>query len=106
VITPAATRRFGKPAWIGGLLVAAGVIELAFGAPFTMPSLLAAAFLLGIAAQGVKISVDTTVQETIDDDFRGRVFSVYDTVFNVMYVLGRRRRGFSDCPTPASRTGC
>ncbi len=87
VVTPAATRRIGKPAWITGLLIGAGVVELALGAPYTMPALLLAAFLLGLAAQGVKISVDTTVQETIDDDFRGRVFSVYDTLFNVMYVL-------------------
>jgi MFS family permease len=87
VITPAATRRVGKPVWITGLLVLAGVVELALGAPYTKPALLACALLLGIAAQGVKISVDTTVQESIDDDFRGRVFSVYDTLFNVMYVL-------------------
>jgi len=41
----------------------------------------------GSAAQGVKISVDTTVQETSTMISAGRVFSVYDTVFNVMYVL-------------------
>jgi hypothetical protein len=26
------------------------------------------------------------VQETVDDDFRGRVFSGYDTLFNVAFV--------------------
>jgi hypothetical protein len=31
--------------------------------------------------------VDTTLQETVDDDFRGRVFSVYDTLFNVAFVV-------------------
>ena len=87
ILTPAATRRVGKPVWITGLLIAAGVVELALGAPYTMPALLLAAFGLGIAAQGVKVSVDTTVQESIDDEFRGRVFSVYDTLFNVMYVV-------------------
>jgi hypothetical protein len=35
----------------------------------------------------VKICVDTTLQETVDDDFRGRVFSVYDTLFNVAFVV-------------------
>jgi MFS family permease len=35
----------------------------------------------------VKIYVDTTLQEVVEDDFRGRVFSVYDTLFNVTFVL-------------------
>ena len=31
--------------------------------------------------------MDTTLQETVEDDFRGRVFSVYDTLFNVAFVV-------------------
>jgi Na+-transporting NADH:ubiquinone oxidoreductase subunit NqrB len=31
--------------------------------------------------------VDTTLQEAVDDDFRGRVFSAYDTLFNVTFVV-------------------
>jgi len=30
--------------------------------------------------------VDTLVQEQVEDDFRGRVFSFYDTLFNVTFV--------------------
>ena len=45
------------------------------------------ACVLGFVAQGVKICVDTTLQETVEDDFRGRVFSVYDTLFNVTFVV-------------------
>ncbi len=41
---------------------------------------------MGFVAQAVKICVDTTLQETVEDDFRGRVFSVYDTLFNVTFV--------------------
>lgn len=85
-ITPAVVRRFGKPAWIASLFAGAAVTELALGLPFTMPALLPAAFLLSVAAQGSKISVDTLVQEGVEDDFRGRVFSFYDTLFNVMFV--------------------
>jgi MFS family permease len=85
-ITPAATRRFGKRAWITWLLAAAGLGIAAFGLPFQPDLLILGAFVLGISAQGVKISVDTTVQEEIDDVFRGRVFSVYDMLFNVTYV--------------------
>jgi hypothetical protein len=43
--------------------------------------------LLGFVAQAVKICVDSTLQETVEDDYRGRVFSVYDTLFNVTFVL-------------------
>ena len=42
--------------------------------------------LLGLAAQGVKICVDTLTAQRVADDFRGRVFSIYDTVFNVVFV--------------------
>jgi hypothetical protein len=44
------------------------------------------AFLLGVSAQGVKICVDTTLQEQVADRYRGRVFSVYDMLFNATYV--------------------
>ena len=85
-ITPAAVRRFGKHRWVIGLFATAAVTELALGLPFTMSTLLPAAFLLGLVAQASKISVDTLVQEQVADDFRGRVFSVYDTLFNVTFV--------------------
>ena len=85
-ITPAMVRRIGKQAWIAVVFAVAAVTELALGPPFTMPTLLPAAFVLSIAAQGSKISVDTIVQESVEDEFRGRVFSLYDTLFNVMFV--------------------
>ena len=42
--------------------------------------------MLGLAAQGVKICVDTILQREVDDGFRGRVFTVYDMVFNGVFV--------------------
>jgi len=48
--------------------------------------LLVAAYVLGIVAQGIKICVDTIVHESVDDAFRGRVFSIYDVIFNVAFV--------------------
>jgi MFS family permease len=86
LVTPAASRRVGKRGWITWLLLAAAVAIAAFGLPFRQALLLAGAFVLGVSAQGVKICVDTTVQEEIDDRFRGRVFAVYDMAFNVTYV--------------------
>jgi MFS family permease len=86
VVTPWAVRRTGKPRWIAGLLAGGGVTQVALGLPFVPPTIVLAAFALGFVAQGVKICVDTTLQESVDDDFRGRVFSVYDTLFNVSFV--------------------
>jgi MFS family permease len=87
IITPGLTRRLGKRAWITWLLLAAAVSIAAFGLPFQRALLVVGAFVLGVSAQGVKISVDTTVQEEVADAFRGRVFAVYDMLFNVTYVL-------------------
>jgi hypothetical protein len=87
VITPAVVRRIGKPRWIIVLLVGAGITQLGLGLPFLPPTIVLASLVLGIVAQGVKICVDSTLQETVEDDFRGRVFSVYDTLFNVTFVV-------------------
>ena len=86
LITPTITRHVGLiryPAWT---LLLAGATQLGFGLPFRLPLLLAAAFVLGFVAQAVKISVDTTVQRGVEDEFRGRVFALYDTLFNLTFV--------------------
>lgn len=83
--TPVAVTRIGKESWIAVLLVIGGV-ALAWGALFTEPAILVAAFALGLSAQGIKICVDTLVHENIDDVYRGRVFSFYDVLFNVIFV--------------------
>lgn len=86
IVTPWATRRIRMETWITSLYLSAGVAELVFGWPFTQTSIVIAAFLLGIVAQGAKICVDTLVQLFVDDAFRGRVFSLYDLLFNVAFV--------------------
>jgi MFS family permease len=87
VIAPAATARVGKSSWIVLVLSGAAVAQIAFGLPFAKAPLLAGAAVLGFATQSTKICVDTIVQEQIDDEYRGRVFSLYDTVFNLTFVL-------------------
>jgi hypothetical protein len=77
----------GKPRWITVVLVGGGAAQFGLGVPFVAPTIVAAGLVLGFVAQAVKICVDTTLQEVVDDDFRGRVFSVYDTLFNVTYVV-------------------
>ena len=85
-VTPAATRRIGTTRWIVALLALAAVTEVVLGFPYTLPAFLAAALLLGLVAQGTKICVDTIVQESVADAYRGRVFAFYDILFNVAFV--------------------
>ena len=59
----------------------------------------------GSSAQGIKICVDTLVQVDVDDAFRGRVFSLYDVIFNVVFVAAAAV-GALVIPTTASRTPC
>ncbi|OMQ16123.1 hypothetical protein A7K94_0204680 [Modestobacter sp. VKM Ac-2676] len=87
VVTPVAVRRMGKARWITLMLTVGGAGQLLLGGLFLPATTVAAVLTLGFIAQAVKICVDTTLQESIDDDFRGRVFSVYDTLFNVTFVV-------------------
>ena len=85
-LTPVVTERIGQRSWILGLLVGAAVTQVFPGALYTQPALLVAAFFLGLASQGIKICVDTLVQTHVEDAYRGRVFSLYDVIFNVAFV--------------------
>ncbi len=86
VLTPVVTERLPQRTWVLVLLVGAAVTQIFPGALYTRPALLVAAFFLGLASQGIKIVVDTLVQTNIDDAFRGRVFALYDVIFNVAFV--------------------
>jgi MFS family permease len=86
VLTPVVTERIAQRTWVLALLLGAAVTQLFPGALYTRPALLLAAFCLGVASQGIKIVVDTLVQTNVDDEFRGRVFSLYDVIFNVAFV--------------------
>ncbi len=87
-VTPIATRRFGSRAWIIAMTLLAGVALPILGLPFVPLLLVAATFLMNVSSQGIKIVVDTNVQTYCDENFRGRVFSVEDTLFNVLFVIG------------------
>lgn len=87
VITPQVTPWIGTSGWIVVAMSCAAVFGFALAAPYSPPPLMLGAFLLGLAAQSVKICVDSIVQRAIDDEFRGRVFSFYDVLFNSAFVL-------------------
>ncbi|MFJ5996871.1 MFS transporter [Streptomyces sp. NPDC092370] len=86
VVTPWAAGRLGPGRWIVVCAGAAALLEPALGLPFATAPLLAAAFVLGLTTQGAKIATDTIVQSCVEDGFRGRIFSVYDVLFNVFFV--------------------
>ncbi|MGW3304785.1 MFS transporter [Streptomyces rubiginosohelvolus] len=86
VLTPWAVGRLGRYGWIVGCAGAAAVLVPALGLSFAPVPMLIAAFVLGVVTQGSKIATDTVVQTSVDDSFRGRVFSLYDVLFNVAFV--------------------
>ncbi|WP_244179082.1 MFS transporter [Streptomyces rubellomurinus] len=86
VVSPWCTRRLGLAGWMTACLVAPVVFVPALGLSFTVVPCLIAALLLGVVTQGTKICADTVVQESVEDEYRGRVFAVYDVLFNVAFV--------------------
>ena len=107
VLTPVVTERVAQPHLGGGPAARRRASPRSSPAAlYTRPALLVAAFFLGLACQGIKIVVDTLVQTHVDDAFRGRVFSLYDVIFNVAFVAAAAvgRRWCS--PAPAGRTPC
>lgn len=86
VVTPEVTPRMRTQTWIVVCFAAAAVAEAVFVLALTEWLLYVGAFVLGLAAQGSKICVDTIVQTSVDDAYRGRVFSFYDVIFNMAFV--------------------
>ena len=96
VSTPPAAVRFGVVRWARAVLtLSAVVIGADFlyvtarpEAPGAFAAMLTASVFIGFAGQCVKISSDSVVQTTVDDEFRGRVFAIYDMALNFGIVGG------------------
>ena len=86
IVTPPITRRLGFVRWASILLMTASSAAVGLILPYRLPLLVLAACVLGFTSQGIKICVDTLLQQNVADDFRGRVFTLYDTLFNVTFV--------------------
>jgi MFS family permease len=87
LVTPGAYRRLGGVRWPAAMLAASAVFALGLGLPYDPGWNILAALLLGFTSQSVKISVDTLVQHYVVDAYRGRVFAIYDMLFNIALVL-------------------
>ena len=92
IVTPSMTRRMGFVRWT---VIAAGqaaplvTIGMMVGAySRSMAALLIAGVSLGFANQAAKVAADTLFQREIDDDYLGRVFSIFDIAVNLALVLG------------------
>jgi hypothetical protein len=89
VVTPSVTERLGTRVWVVVLLLVAAAAQPLLVVPGTdrvHEAALVSAYALGLVSQGIKICVDTEVQAGVDDAYRGRVFSLYDVLFNVAFV--------------------
>jgi len=86
LVTPSMTKRFGMHDYVTALGVLAALMMVFPAALFTPWAIEVSAFGLGITNGGVKICVDTTLQRVVSDVYRGRVFALYDVLFNAVFV--------------------
>jgi MFS family permease len=86
LITPSMAQRFGIRAYVTALSVLAAVIIVFPAALFTRWAIAVSACGLALTTQGVKICVDTTIQRVVGDLYRGRVFALYDVLFNAAFI--------------------
>jgi MFS family permease len=65
----------------------AACAQFGLGLPMLLPTTLVAAFVIAFTGQVVKLCVDAAVQRDIGDETRGRVFALYDMLFNITQAL-------------------
>lgn len=87
LVTPWLVRRWDRARTVRTALVVAAVTQLGLAALLSLPAVMVAAFVVGLAGQVVKLCTDSAVQGEAGDGVLGRVFALYDIVFNVGYVL-------------------
>ncbi len=87
LLTARLVGRFGRRGAVCGALVVAAGAQLAVGMSMTLPTILIVAFVLIAAGQVIKLCVDSAAQRDVGDETRGRVFALYDTLFNLMQVI-------------------
>ena len=88
LIAPFGVAKFGRHMWIRISLIAGAIPMFVLAIKQIDLILLATGFFAALAGQGVKVTNDALVQSKISDQFRGRVFAVYDVMVNGGIVLG------------------
>src|SRR6266550_2846674 len=79
--------RWSKERIIAGAFVVGGLALLGAALYLRGWSILVVSFVVGLAFAWKKVPVDTIVQGSLPDGYRGRVFSVYDVVYNVARII-------------------
>jgi MFS family permease len=79
--------RFAKERIVAGSFLVGAIVLLAVSTSITGWSVLLASFAVGLTFAWKKIPIDTMVQESIPDGARGRVFAVYDVLYNVARIV-------------------
>jgi MFS family permease len=80
-------QRLGKERLIAFAFAVGGACVLAVAPHITGVTVLLVSFSVGLTFAWKKIPVDTMVQESLPDAYRGRVFAVYDVFYNLARVL-------------------
>ena len=88
VVAPFGVKKFGRHTWIRYSLFASAVLPVFLALQQSQFFLVATGFFAGMAGQSVKVTNDALVQSKIADEFRGRVFAVYDVMVNAGIVSG------------------
>jgi MFS family permease len=87
LLTARLVGRLGRRRAVCLALVVAAAAQLGLGLPMILPTILVAAFVLTASGQVIKLCVDSATQRDVGDETRGRVFALYDTLFNITQVV-------------------
>jgi Transmembrane secretion effector len=98
VVTPWLVRRWGRPRMVRTALVVAAAAQITLAALLSVAAVMVAAFVLGLTGQIIKLCTDAAVQTEAGDEVMGRVFALYDVVFNVGYVIAVGAAAFLSPP--------
>jgi MFS family permease len=88
VVGPMLGHRLGIRRAVLACMIVSAIAQVVPGSIFYRPTLVIAAFVMGVCLQTIKVYVDALVQIYITDAFRGRVFALYDMLNNVTLVVG------------------
>jgi MFS family permease len=76
-------RRFPRDRIIAASFAIGGIAVLFVALVLNRYTVLLASFAVGLSFAWKKVPIDTMVQEAVPDGLRGRVFAVYDVVYNL-----------------------
>ncbi len=98
LVAPWLVRLWGRPRTVRVALCVAAVTQIMLAVLLSLWAVMVAAFVLGLTGQIVKLCTDAAVQSEAADEVLGRVFALYDVVFNVGYVLAVAAAAFLSPP--------